>query len=28
MGTHYIMDDCTRCGACKNVCPADAIKCP
>lgn len=25
MGTHYIMDDCTSCGACEDVCPVEAI---
>lgn len=25
MGTHYITDDCTMCGACEPVCPVDAI---
>ncbi len=25
MGTHYITDDCTNCGACADVCPVDAI---
>jgi len=25
MGTHYIVDDCTMCGACEPVCPVDAI---
>ncbi len=25
MGTHYITEDCTNCGACDDVCPVDAI---
>jgi len=25
MGTHYIIDDCTTCGACEPVCPVSAI---
>ena len=25
MGTHYITDECTNCGACDGVCPVDAI---
>ena len=25
MGTHYIVDDCTMCGACEPVCPVEAI---
>ncbi|MDO3377213.1 DUF362 domain-containing protein [Geoalkalibacter halelectricus] len=25
MGTHYIIEDCTTCGACEPVCPVEAI---
>ncbi|MBW2475951.1 MAG: 4Fe-4S binding protein [Deltaproteobacteria bacterium] len=26
MGTHYITEDCTDCGACDDICPVDSIK--
>lgn len=25
MGTHFITDDCTNCGACDDCCPVEAI---
>ena len=25
MGSHYITDDCTTCGACADSCPVEAI---
>ena len=25
VGSHFITDDCTNCGACDGVCPVDAI---